>query len=273
MKYLKSFFIVVLLMTIYLITQISSGVGIGLFLGFKYALEGMPPLMIAEAIESFVLTNTNILILISNMILFFTIVLLFLIKSVSLKKYLSFKKIPNREYPMILCYALSLQLLGALSVNLVNMIYPLEESIESMTNIIVGENLLFTFLMVGLLAPSMEEIFFRGIIFNKVKNNTNLKFAVIIQALVFALIHMNMAQFLPTFLLACTAAIFYDKTKSILWPIALHVFYNTYAIISVNLSENGQMISVGVVVIASLISLYTIYKSLRLRKLSPLKQE
>lgn len=265
-KFIKSFFVAILLLIFYLTTQITAGVGIGIVLGVKYASQGMPALDVADAITNYVTSNTNMLILVSNLILLVSIAILFLIKRVNIKEYMNYRKLEVKKLPMILCYALALQLVGGLLIQLMNLVYPMADSIESMTNVIVGESFLMTFLMVGILAPVAEEVFFRGLLFNKIKNNTNLKFAVILQGVIFGLVHGNIAQFLPTFILACVAAVFYHKTKSILWPIALHMFYNIYAVIAINLSENMQIFAGIIVIIASVITVYSIIKSIKDRK-------
>lgn len=265
-KYIKSFFVVVLLLMFYLATQLVAGMLIGIALALIYIVQGISVGEVGVQITSFMTNNTNLIIFVSNSTLLLWVIVAFLIKNVKIKKYMAISKISLKSLPIICCYALALQLVGGLSIQLFNNFYPMTESIEIMTNVIVGESFIPTLLAVGVIAPIVEEVFFRGLIFNKIKNNTSLKFAVIFQGLVFGLVHLNIAQFLPTFLLACVAAIFYHRTKSLAWPIALHMFYNIYAVIVINLNENGLIVAGGIILLATAISFYSIFKIYREEK-------
>lgn len=77
-----------------------------------------------------------------------------------------------------------------------------------------------------LLAPLVEELFFRGIIYAALKQMGYPRFALYGTALLFGAIHSNLLTFCPLFLLALVLAWLYETTNNLLAPIALHALFN-----------------------------------------------
>lgn len=84
-----------------------------------------------------------------------------------------------------------------------------------------------------ILAPVTEELLFRGLLFNFLKNRFGTKAAVFISALLFAIFHYSHAQGLGNISLILSLtffgamlAIFYLMTSSLLYPILLHAIFN-----------------------------------------------
>lgn len=76
-------------------------------------------------------------------------------------------------------------------------------------------------------APLFEEIVFRGIIQKGLINKGwRPRYAILISALAFGLIHGNPWQFIGAILLGSVLGLVYYKTKSLLLPILLHAFNN-----------------------------------------------
>jgi membrane protease YdiL (CAAX protease family) len=75
-------------------------------------------------------------------------------------------------------------------------------------------------------APVAEEFIFRGILFPFVRQLGHKKFAWLGVSALFALIHHNLATFVPLFVLALALAWLYEKTDCLLAPIAVHSLFN-----------------------------------------------
>ncbi len=88
-----------------------------------------------------------------------------------------------------------------------------------------GERALTALMAVGL-APLVEEILFRGIIYPTVKQVGYPRAAIWGTAFVFAAIHATPAIFLPLFLLGALLAHLYERTGNLLAPITTHVVFN-----------------------------------------------
>ena len=83
--------------------------------------------------------------------------------------------------------------------------------------------------IVGLIAPLLEEIIFRGFLFGTLRNSFSPWRSMVYSSLLFAALHQSLVAFLPIFFLAMVLAYLYEKTGS-LWPsIILHMVNNTVA--------------------------------------------
>ena len=77
------------------------------------------------------------------------------------------------------------------------------------------------------LAPVAEEFIFRGVLFPFVKQLGWPKLAWFGVSFLFAAVHVNVALFMPLFVLALVFAWLYEKTDCLLAPIAAHSLFNT----------------------------------------------
>jgi len=87
-------------------------------------------------------------------------------------------------------------------------------------------------LLVGgaIVAPFVEELFFRGFVFPGLRNRWNWKIAAAISAGLFALAHVLPTSILPIFILGFIFAFLYQISGSI-WPsIIMHMLTNTVAL-------------------------------------------
>ena len=82
----------------------------------------------------------------------------------------------------------------------------------------------FAFLVL-IFAPIMEELFFRGIIFQKLAIKKNPVKGLVISALLFTVVHFR-HDVISLFTVGVTLALLYLKTKQIIVPIICHFFYN-----------------------------------------------
>ena len=78
----------------------------------------------------------------------------------------------------------------------------------------------------GLLAPVVEEIIFRGVVYNRLKANNRLITSVIISALVFGVYHQNIVQGLYAFIVGCLIAVLYEWFGRFYIPVAVHIVSN-----------------------------------------------
>lgn len=92
-------------------------------------------------------------------------------------------------------------------------------------------------LVVIFLAPVAEELFFRGVVFNAWLREGGVRWAFIGSTLLFALIHLSIAAFVPILLLGFALAWIYRRTQSLLAPIALHATFNGISVALVLLTR------------------------------------
>lgn len=80
-----------------------------------------------------------------------------------------------------------------------------------------------------IVAPFIEEIFFRGFIYRTFLTNWPTWFASIMTAIIFSLIHMQPGSFFPIFILALFLNYSYHRTGSLWTSIAFHSLNNAIA--------------------------------------------
>jgi len=89
-------------------------------------------------------------------------------------------------------------------------------------------------LMLGFLAifiaPVVEELIFRGVIYRFLCQRVNLWFGLIFTNVLFALIHFSVLRFLPLFFMGLLLSWLYEKYKDIRIPIGFHMLFNATSI-------------------------------------------
>lgn len=92
----------------------------------------------------------------------------------------------------------------------------------------------FWFFLVGaVLAPLVEEIFFRGFLFQGLRAKYGWVSGMLISSAVFAIAHLDPVSLIPTFILGNLLAYLYHRSNSV-WPgVLLHTAVNTFGLLSV----------------------------------------
>lgn len=89
-----------------------------------------------------------------------------------------------------------------------------------------GYDLIFSVI----LGPIVEEILFRGILFNRLNIKLPMTIAILLSSLLFSLLHPN-AAILSSFIFGITMCIIYLLTENILVPITIHMLNNFISMI------------------------------------------
>jgi membrane protease YdiL (CAAX protease family) len=97
------------------------------------------------------------------------------------------------------------------------------------------------FLIVGVLfAPLVEEIFFRGFLFQGFRARYGWVPAMLLSGFIFAVAHLDLVVLIPTFVLGCLLAYVYHRSNS-LWPgIILHFLVNSFGLCGAYFASNYQ---------------------------------
>lgn len=112
----------------------------------------------------------------------------------------------------------------------------IEESSNQSTIVqLLNYSTIFIIIDICILGPIVEEIVYRGIILNLIKNNNKKKewLSIILSSLIFALMHVQTPSFtdvlanLPVFVLGCVIAHLYIKTDNLICSSIHHITINT----------------------------------------------
>ena len=97
--------------------------------------------------------------------------------------------------------------------------------------------------LVTLVGPAAEEIFFRGLVHGWLRGRVGAWVSIGLTAFVFALMHNDIVAFLPIFLLGLIFGWVYEKTGSLAAPVAIHVLHNGGMLYFASLMKSLMVIS------------------------------
>ena len=126
--------------------------------------------------------------------------------------------------------AFAMSIATAIVIEPVNMLMP-DMSAEMMQKMeaLIGGPVWVTFISVSIFAPFFEEWLCRGIVLRGLLKKVSPAWAVVISAAFFALIHMNLWQAVPAFLMGLVFGYVYYKTGSLKLTMLMHCVNNTMA--------------------------------------------
>ncbi len=87
------------------------------------------------------------------------------------------------------------------------------------------------FVLVFLLGPFLEELFFRGCLYRALRRRLNVLAAVLTSSFIFALMHGYFFLFLYVFFVGLSLAYLYEKTESLVAPLSFHMLNNLFVLV------------------------------------------
>ncbi|WP_195972674.1 CPBP family intramembrane glutamic endopeptidase [Clostridium thermobutyricum] len=211
--------------------------------------------------------NMFSLVLIGNIINLIIISFILSSKEYRIKDRIKIKKIPIKKYINILILSIGMTILMLfLSGILSNLLH----SYNNVANqLLVARVSIVQSIITVILIPIYEEIFYRGIIFGYLRKNFNGGVAVLIQALVFGVVHLNLVQSIYTFILGIILAIIYIYSDSILGSITAHIIFNLLGLIVLpTLVAKIPSIGIVLLIIGFIFSIFSIVKIIKVNKKS-----
>jgi membrane protease YdiL (CAAX protease family) len=86
-------------------------------------------------------------------------------------------------------------------------------------------------LIIGVIGPVAEEVFFRGLAYNSLKRRFGVPAGILLSAAFFSAIHGNPLAFIPIFLMGVVLAWVYERTGSLAAPIGIHCANNLLVVV------------------------------------------
>jgi membrane protease YdiL (CAAX protease family) len=137
---------------------------------------------------------------------------------------LYYNRVPGLLLPVLVILTLAFAIFLDPLTNLI----PMPEIVEEMLAMLATRDL-WTFTMVGITGPILEEVLFRGIILDGFLKRYNPKKAIFWSAFLFGLFHLNPWQFIPGFLIGLLLGYIYLKTRSLIPVILVHMVNNSFS--------------------------------------------
>lgn len=157
-------------------------------------------------------------------------------------KYIKYKSENIGKYLLIIPFGIFNMLWANLFVSLLQLIMPdfMIQSYTSTEAAIYGSSIIMQFLTAGIVAPIVEELIFRGLIYKRLKKMTGVAGAAILSALFFGIFHGNWVQAPYAMILGIVCVFVYEKYKSVIAPILLHMSANILAVLLVFVSDDSS---------------------------------
>jgi uncharacterized protein len=86
-------------------------------------------------------------------------------------------------------------------------------------------------IVVTVIAPLSEEVFFRGFLYSAFKKSWGVNVALFLSSFLFAAVHLEIYSFIPIMIIGWLLAYLFEKTKSLMPAIFLHGAYNLVLIL------------------------------------------
>ena len=144
------------------------------------------------------------------------------------------------KYLLIIPFGVFNMLWANYFVALLQLVMPkfMLESYTATQQIIEGGGFLIQFLTAGIVAPIVEELIFRGLVYRRTKKMTGTIAAAILSAALFGVFHGNWVQAPYAFIIGIVAVFVYEKFKSIVAPIMLHMSANILSVLIMTMASS-----------------------------------
>ena len=186
-----------------------------------------------------VMNNSSLIAIIGNFLAVAVAVLIFVIR----KKRVSMEIGLHQTDPMFVILAAFIGFGGTVVVSFLMNIIPFTDSMwetynEGMDQITQDYGIVAVIATV-IVAPLVEEFFFRGLIFSRLARGMNIYIAAVVSALMFGVAHGNFIQGTYAFLLGLLLCFVYVKSRSLWGAIAVHMGFNSFSFVMDLISDES----------------------------------
>lgn len=270
MKKLGKFIVIVVLLPLlyFFISAIASGMFMaGYSVANKISLTSIDP----NKLQSLITPYIYIITLIGDIVMLLLLILFFLPTNESLLKRCNFKKCSLKKILYISLFAMGFAMLNSIFINLVSEYF---SSYRMVSNALSAANTSIPqMVIIVIIIPIFEEIFFRGVIFSWLRKNFNIVFAIIVQALVFGIMHGNILQGIYAFVIGIILALMNMYTDSLYGNIVTHCLFNLFGSVLVPffLCKINIVVYILIALVLCTLGIYKILSSKRIQPMAASK--
>lgn len=156
--------------------------------------------------------------------------------------YVKYKKVKWTKYLLIIPFSYFVMMSASCLVSILTLYMPesMLGTYDNTKEILNNSSYFMLVITTAIIAPISEEFMHRGVVYNRFKRICPSVLAAIISSLIFGIIHMNFVQGPYAFLVGLAAVYVYERYKSIIAPIILHITANTVStVMSIVANEIG----------------------------------
>lgn len=207
-------------------------------------------MLLQEMLEK-LLAQTTIISIISSVVVLLVLFIIFKARKKNIKEELLINKIDKRAILPIILMGLALNIFTEILISIIPFSEELLMQYSQNVALAFSGNTLIDIIAVAIIAPIIEEIVFRGLVFTRLNKGINTVVAVILSSLLFAIMHMQLIWIIYAFIFGIIFNLIYIRFKSLLANILLHMSYNSVPfILMAIMGENAENISINYVLAA-----------------------
>lgn len=152
--------------------------------------------------------------------------IIFLVRKKKLGAEIGLKKIDVKSILPIVLMGVALNIVMLLVINVIPFPESWRESLVANSGALQGGNVIINWISVVIMAPVIEEVVFRGLIYTRLKKGMPALAAAILSAVVFGLMHGTVIWVLSAFVLGMILVWCEEKYQSLAASILFHAAYN-----------------------------------------------
>ena len=149
-------------------------------------------------------------------------------RSFKLKAYLKSFDLKTVNYPIVLGVTAAMGLSRFITMLPIDGILG---SYKKIQNNLENSSFILQLFVLGILAPVLEELLFRGVIYKRLKTYYDVTIAAYIAAIIFAIAHFNLIQGIYAFIAGIVMIYLYEKSDCLIVPIVMHSASNVATVI------------------------------------------
>lgn len=229
-----------LLVGIYLWTQVATSVIFVLIVGIKNITQGMSgdSFQLDLFMEGITGQYLMVVLLVSALLSLALCFLTYRLRKIKALDFIKLKPTSPRLMFLAVPTGLSVEFTAMLIFSLTA--YVFKQSAENYESMVGGMmNTPLAFFVVGVVAPIVEDVIFRGFILNELRRDYSVKAAVIIQGILFGVMHLNIAQGFYAAFAGIILGLITVEAGSVLPAVIGHMVMNSSALLLSNVNEEA----------------------------------
>lgn len=239
-RFLKALGFIFLILILYLATQTFVTFAFGFGFGIKTVLEVFSsggitdPGGLIEEISGYMASYLPMIEIIAIVITAVFYLLIYTKRTNDLKAFCQLKALRPMTVAMLIILGLSISELIGFALTLLSETEYFSrffEQYDTLTDYIFSGSFIYSLLITGIAVPIFEELLFRGLVFGELKKVSHIWVALILQAVIFGVIHLNVIQGSYAMIIGLLLGFVYYRSGSLLAPILLHMTFNSSSVI------------------------------------------
>lgn len=264
-KVYKAIGLILALLVIYYAAQFVISLGFAFFkaiqMGLEAAVSGIKPDVSAISKELMIFIGRQMpwIVIVSVVLTVPAYYLFYRNRKQELLTFMRIRSIGLVSIPVLVIFGLSLnfviEFLLAL-VRQIDILAPVFDNYNNISDLIFGGDFVMTLIAVGVIGPVFEEILFRGLVFGELRKISKVRLAIVIQALLFGVYHMNLVQGTYALIIGLLLGYIYYRSNSIIAPMIVHITINSSSVLLTELVKSGPPDNLAVPIYAACFILF-----------------